>query len=90
MNNTLLAQFISEECTPYVRDLVRAALAEVRSGTAPPTKRFEFNRFELTIDAEDGVALLEDVLDAGAGGTQSVSLQELETRLQMLTEKQAN
>jgi hypothetical protein len=43
MNVTLLEQFLMEECTPYVRDLVRGALEAGRAGNGPRRKRFEFS-----------------------------------------------
>jgi hypothetical protein len=64
MNATLLDQFLAEECTPYVRDLVRSGLEAGSSGAGPRRKRFELNRFEVTFDLDEGEVLIEDVLDA--------------------------
>lgn len=77
MNVVLLKQFIEEECTPYVCRLLKEAL-EV---STPPSKRFEFNRFEVTIDHENNVVLVEDILDATDAGVLRVPLEEFATAL---------
>jgi hypothetical protein len=71
---TLFDEFLTEECTPYVRDLLRAALEAATSGTGPTRTRFEFNRFELELDVDQGVVLLDDVLDAGTSGSQRIPM----------------
>jgi hypothetical protein len=73
MAATLLEQFIAEECTPHVRGLLAAAL----TGDAPAHARFEFNRFELAIDRDAGVAIVNDILDVTEAGEQRVSLASL-------------
>ncbi len=72
MTSTLLQQFLTEECTAHVRRLLEDAL-DARS---PPFKRFEFNRFEVTIQREDGAVLLEDVLDPTEAGVVRIPLAE--------------
>jgi len=52
MNKTLLDQFLAEECTSYVRDLVRRGLDAGTSGAGPRKQHFEFNRFEVTFDLD--------------------------------------
>jgi hypothetical protein len=76
-NTPLLEQFLSEECTPYVRHVVLQALNSSKTVGLARMKRFEFNRFDLTIDYDEGVATVEDILDATAAGSQRVSLAEL-------------
>jgi len=82
MNATLLDQFLAEECTPHVRDLVREALDAGRSGAGPRRRRFEFNRFEVTFDLDEGDVLIEDVLDATEAGAQRVSAAEFSAALE--------
>jgi hypothetical protein len=77
MSSTLLEQFLREECTPYVRQLLEQALG----ATSPPSKRFEFNRFELTINREEGTVLIEDALDVTDAGTSRVPLAEFAAAL---------
>lgn len=77
MNATLLKQFLMEECTPYVRSLLLEALAGPRAGSAAQKQRFELNRFEVTLDFEENVAVLEDVLDTSESGVQRVPIAEL-------------
>ncbi len=69
MVTTLLQQFVKEECTPYVRRLLEEALVSAPTSS----KRFEFNRFEVTFESE-GTVLLEDVLDATTEGAERVPL----------------
>jgi hypothetical protein len=71
MGATLLEQFLREECTPHVRGLLREA---VRGG--PARRRFEFNRFEITVDREKELVTVEDVLDASVLGAQTIPLAE--------------
>jgi len=60
----LLEKFLEAECghndtsTPYVRGLLGGA-------AAPPNTQFTFNLFNVTVRREEGVVLIEDVLDAG-------------------------
>jgi len=72
MTTTLLDQFLSQECTQYVRQLLDDAIAN----TSVPSARFEFNRFEVTIQHEGGVVLLVDILEPADVGAQSVPLAE--------------
>ncbi len=73
----LLEQFVVQECTVQVRRVLEDAIA----GSATPRPRFEFNRFEITIDRETNIVVLEDVLDATQAGTQRVPLAEFATAL---------
>ena len=77
MNAVLLKQFIEEEGTPYVCHLLKGAL-EVSTS---PSKRFEFNRFEGTIDHERYMVLVDDILDATDAGVLRVPLEEFATAL---------
>jgi len=77
MTATLLDQFIGEECTPYVRTLLVATLSDATQRV----KRFEFNRFEICIDRDKGVVLVEDVLDATSTGALAVPIAEFAAAL---------
>ncbi|HEY4176749.1 MAG TPA: hypothetical protein VGM90_07955 [Kofleriaceae bacterium] len=70
-NKELVLQFVDEECIPYVRDLLRAALSD----HAPPRSHFDFNRFSITLDKMAGTAMVIDDLDVSENGSQSVSLE---------------
>ena len=72
MISNLLEQFLARECTPHVRQLLEEAIAEA-SELRP---HFEFNRFEVTVERDEGVVLLEDVLDATEAGVLRVPLAE--------------
>ena len=73
----LLDQFIAQECTEYVRRLLEDAIAD----SATPRPRFEFNRFEITIEREGNMVVLEDVLDATAVGVRHIPLAEFTAAL---------
>ena len=81
MNATRLDQFLAEECTPYVRDLVTGGLAAGRSSAGLRRRHFEFNRFEVTFDLDKGEVLIEDVLDATEAGTQRIPIAEFSAAL---------
>ncbi len=68
----LLEQFITQECTAYVRRLLEDAIAD----SATPRPHFEFNRFEITIERQANIVVLEDVLDATEAGVRRVPLSE--------------
>jgi hypothetical protein len=68
----LLEQFITQECTAYVRRLLEDAIAD----SATPRPHFEFNRFEITIERQANIVVLEDVLDATEAGVRRVPLAE--------------
>jgi hypothetical protein len=70
--SNLLEQFISQECTAYVRHLLEDAISD----PATPRPHFEFNRFEITIEREANIVVLEDVLDATEEGVMHVPLAE--------------
>jgi hypothetical protein len=70
----LLEQFMVQECTPHVRRLLKEAIA----GTSMARHRFEFNRFEVTIDRDNDEVVLEDVLDATEAGVDRIPLSVLE------------
>lgn len=67
---------MSEERTPYVRDLLRQNIEAAVVGAGPRRRRFEFNRFEVTIDADEDCILIEDVLDGTATGEDRVVIAE--------------
>lgn len=77
MSTSLLEAFLSQECTPYVRQLIERTLAD----PAQRHVRLTFNRFEITIEREREIATLEDVLDATEAGIEQVPLAALEAAL---------
>ena len=72
MADTLLEQFLSHECSSPARQLIERAINDA----SVPQPFFEFNRFEVTIDREERVAVLADVLDATEAGVQRVPLSD--------------
>jgi hypothetical protein len=72
--NLLVKQFLAEEAGPSVQKLIVDAVGECREKSDEVQKRFEFNRFEITIDFLKSTVLIEDVLDSGASGETSLPL----------------
>ena len=72
MTTTLLDQFLAQECSPYIRQLLEEAIAD----TSRVRPRLEFNRFEVTIERDASEVIIEDVLDASEAGVQNVSLDD--------------
>ena len=73
----LVEQFIEQECTAYVRRLLEDAIADL----ATPRLHFEFNRFEITVDRQANVVVLEDVLDPNSTGVRRVPLEDFSSAL---------
>jgi hypothetical protein len=69
---TLLEQFLSEECTPYVRQMILAAVETRR--TQMRTLDFEFNRFNLKLDFDAEQATVSDETDVSEAGLLEVPL----------------
>jgi len=72
---SLFEQFLREECTPEVRRLIMDATTHRDPGRL--RREFEFNRFDLELDFERGVATIQDVTDASEKGSISVALSNL-------------
>jgi hypothetical protein len=68
----LLEQFVTQECTAYVRRLIEDTIAN----SSRPRPHFEFNRFEITIERQANIVVLKDVLDATDTGVRHVPLAE--------------
>lgn len=72
----LMEQFVAEEATPYVRKLIFDEISQRQGNLDEAKTRFEFNRFELTIDYASEVVVIEDVLDVSPAGEEQVSLSD--------------
>jgi hypothetical protein len=68
----LLEQFVTQECTAYVRRLIEDTIVN----SSRPRPHFEFNRFEITIERQANIVVLKDVLDATDAGVRHVPLAE--------------
>jgi pterin-4a-carbinolamine dehydratase len=73
---SLLEQFLREEASSHVRDLILDAVQEHEQRSNQVRKKFEFNRFEVTLDFVSDVALIEDVLDPAPSGEVRLQLGE--------------
>lgn len=78
---SLLEQFLAEEATQHVRQMIEAAMEEHAGKPSECERRFEFNRFEVTLNFSQGFALIEDVLDASSVGEQRLPLDRLRQSL---------
>ncbi len=68
---SLLEQFVAEEVTQHGRARIDDALAN--KGIL---HHLNFNRFEITVDHEGGVVLIEDVTDASSAGAERLPLSD--------------
>lgn len=78
---SLLEQFLKEEANPHVRGLLLGAVHEHERRPDEAQRKFEFNRFEVTLDFIGDVALIEDVLDPASSGEVRLQLGEFVRRL---------
>jgi hypothetical protein len=80
--NALLLRFIREECAPYVRAVLLQGVSDLSAPSS--VRKYEFNRFELTLDRDSQSVLLEDILDSTEEGQLRFSFAELVAALQAL------
>jgi hypothetical protein len=59
MTMSLIDEFLADECNPHVVGVIRNELANRPGGEAYLT----FNRFNLRLDVDNGIATIEDDLD---------------------------
>ena len=74
MNAPLLENFLREEATEHVRQLLLRHLSECKAGAATGKRTFEFNRFNVTIDVDRKQVTLEGDFDVGPSGQTSLPL----------------
>ena len=72
----LLEIFLKEEASSHVRGLIVRAVREHDTRSNEAQKKFEFNRFEVTLDFIGDVVLIEDVLDPASSGEVRLPLRE--------------
>lgn len=78
---SLLEQFLKEEANPHVRRVILGAVQEHEMRPNEAQRKFEFNRFEVTLDFIGDVALIEDVLDPASSGEVRLRIGEFVGRL---------
>lgn len=76
MMNSMLKQFLAEEAVPYVRKLIFDAVDEREKNPGEFQKRFDFNRFDVSLDYAKSTVSIKDVLDSEASGEITLSLKE--------------
>lgn len=68
----LLEQFLAQDCTPDVRQLLEDAI----SNAVLRFPHFEFNRFDIVVDRSSNTVRIEDDLDPSPEGKQTIRLDE--------------
>jgi hypothetical protein len=81
MTNALLILFLADDYTPDGGTRLASALAKFENNEAPAVQHLTFNRFEFMFDAENGIIVIDDVLDASETGTRRVRPEELKAAL---------
>ena len=76
MMNSVLKRFFAEEAVPYVRNLIFDAVDKHENNPGEFQRRFEFNRFDVTLDYTRSTVFIEDVLYSDASGQFTLSLKE--------------
>lgn len=75
MKNDLLSNFLKQELSDSVREVLAVAVRDAINPAAHVAIRsFEFNCFDVVLDFECGTATLGDVLSSGAGSEQVIPL----------------
>jgi hypothetical protein len=77
MHATLVEQFVAEELTREVRQLLREAMKRGPDG-CKLRDELHFNRFNVLLDFERGVATVNDELDVSPAGTVEILLADFE------------
>lgn len=83
MRRAVLDELLRLDASADVRSLLRTALQECRAAAEPMVRRFELNRFEVTVDGATASVLVEDVLDPSDEGMVRVSFDELAAAMDM-------
>jgi hypothetical protein len=81
MNTGLLQEFIDEEADENVRQLLLRRIEECRVGIATGVRKYDFNRFIVTIDCESKIATVEDDLDPRSAGKGMVTFEDFRSAL---------
>ena len=68
---TLLDEFIQEECTSEVKQM----LLEYLESNGAGRQEFNFNRFNILLDFDNGMVSIEDDLDVTEAGAEMVTIQ---------------
>ncbi|WP_339521411.1 hypothetical protein [Pseudomonas sp. EL_65y_Pfl2_R96] len=77
MGRDLLKKFLQEELDASTREVLRLAIMEARkSGSVVAVREFEFNLFDVVIDFERQVVIVQDVLLPATDEGVSISLAE--------------
>lgn len=81
MSQELLQRFLQDEASSQVRQLLLRHISDCRAGVVHGRRTFEFNQFDVTIDCESNMAIVEDELNVSPTGKASWSLEEFSAAL---------
>jgi hypothetical protein len=76
MNQQLMSDFLRFEATDYVRELLLNRIFQCSTGEARGIRKYEFNRFDVTIDCDTKEVTIEDDLNPEPDGRESWSFEE--------------
>ena len=79
MSDSLLDQFVEYEMNPTVRQLLKDAMADPEPRKA--LREFTFDRFNVTLDFERRVAVVDDELDPSPAGSVEMDLEQFDRLL---------
>lgn len=74
MSNSLLAEFLEYEMDSTVRQRLKDAMADPEPRKA--LREFAFNRFNVTLDFERKMAVVDDELDPSPEGSVELALEQ--------------
>ena len=83
MNNNLLDEFISEECSKTICNMLISDINKLKQTDTIKLKEYTFNRFNLYLNFETETALVEDELDVEESGEITISLSCLINKLKI-------
>ncbi|WP_163034738.1 hypothetical protein [Pseudomonas viridiflava] len=64
-SGTLIGRFVAQELDDSVRSILKNAFDERICSKSVLLREFEFNCFDVSLDFENGIVTLQDVLSAG-------------------------
>ncbi len=76
MNDSLLDEFLKEECDEFTRKLLLDEIDKQRQSLLREKQAFEFNVFNIEIDFVKQIVKVEDDLDASDESTVEITLNE--------------
>ena len=86
MSNDLVRRFVEQELNACVRSTLDAALQERAESKNVLMREFEFNCFDVTLDFENEVVTLQDVLSSGADSSVELPISDFVSICKLLAQ----